>query len=1226
MSTSGEDNLLNDCGCCQTDSLAFRRHDNRPGQREIKYRLDTHGGFVHRMLARLSRDQLPSESDPRDRRPLAGLTIRSNDDPAIALLDAWGMVADVLSFYQERIANEGFMRTATERRSVLELARAIGYELNPGVAASTYLAFTADKSPGSPAFATVAKGTQVLSIPDKDEVPQTFETTMEIIARAEWNALKPYTLITSDSDPLVVGTKQIRLKGINTGLKAGDGILIVGNERTKSPLSDHWGFRILLSVVPAEDGESTRVTWEQGLDHLLPSVSLDADEITVYAFRLRTSLFGKNAPQWSTLSHAAKADYVAGLMGAASKVSVAKKARRIVSAGSNNTLHIWTYSANEENWLKENITVSGVGTITCVAFSPDGKHLLLGHADGALNLLHESEHGWKELPLPESSVAHDSEVARVAFSLQGELALSIDVDNSAKTWQVKIRTRKESFTPRMRVNVGQTSYRVGSGERRLTLWKLSSTWHETTVAAQAHEAIISRTAISSDGKKIVSAAADGTLKIWHQLGNSWRGQLFSSNGNEPAHGAPISCVAFSADDAQVLSLAIDGQSRIWSVADRTLLGTYLDDTLDYLSEWPDFDLRVDETMPLIHLRDQATTILQHSWVVLSKPDYAQVYNIKQAVTDWHEEFTISGEITRLELDTPEHLIRFGRRETVVFAQSEPLALYQEPVPHKLPIEGKEIELDQLTPGLEAERRVVISGKRMRARVIDTEQLSPLLSSTDNISSRVLENNDVLFVVARPVLNKEGYTLKWLAKDEGFMAQVVESSKETIKVRWILQDRKGFNGTLMASPDKILLIPADKDDITSSEVMLIDEIFEQAHHQRNTINSMLRFSTALHNIYDHDTVSINANVVPATQGETMLHEIMGSGDGTRINQRFVLNKTPLTYVSAATASGAESTLEVRINEVLWKPVSSLYAEGPRSQRYLTRHDNDGNAMIIFGDGRKGARLPTGQENITARYRSGIGPEGEVAAESLRLLKSKPLGIRDVTNPLAASGAAAPEVLDDARAHAPLTVLTLDRIVSVNDFEDFVSAFSGIGKAQARVLWNGETNVIHITIATASGDTVRLKSSLYENLLAAMNRVRDTTVQVLVNGYVELHFKVEAQILIDSRYLWQKVQASVKRTLNAAFTFKQRAFGQDVSEVEVLTLILGVEGVIAAELCGDKLKITEAGVKSETYPQLEMIHLRAAKARWDPHQPGATIGAQLLLISPAHKGIILKEVAS
>ena len=60
----------------------------------------------------------------------------------MALFDAWATIGDVLTFYQERIANEGYLRTATERRSVLELARLVGYQPRPGVAASVHLAYT----------------------------------------------------------------------------------------------------------------------------------------------------------------------------------------------------------------------------------------------------------------------------------------------------------------------------------------------------------------------------------------------------------------------------------------------------------------------------------------------------------------------------------------------------------------------------------------------------------------------------------------------------------------------------------------------------------------------------------------------------------------------------------------------------------------------------------------------------------------------------------------------------------------------------------------------------------------------------------------------------------------------------------------------------------------------------------------------------------------------------
>lgn len=209
---------------------------------------------------------------------------------------------------------------------------------------------------------------------------------------------------------------------------------------------------------------------------------------------------------------------------------------------------------------------------------------------------------------------------------------------------------------------------------------------------------------------------------------------------------------------------------------------------------------------------------------------------------------------------------------------------------------------------------------------------------------------------------------------------------------------------------------------------------------------------------------------------------------------------------------------------------------------------------------------------------------------------------------------------------MTVLTLDRIVSVNDFEDFAAAFAGVGKAQATVLWNGEANVIHITIATASGGTVSDEDPLRDNLLKALDQARDTTVQVLVDGYIPIHFTVNAQILIDSRYLWEKVEEDVQDALQAAFTFDQRAFGQGVTEVEVLTIINSVEGVIAAELIEGKLAVVEEKANVETFTELNMLHLRVKRAGWNKDHPNTTDGAQLLLISTSVKGITLTRKTS
>ena len=114
---------------------------NRPGLAALRYRVGRHGTFLETMKRRLTGLEVGGAGGGK-LLPLSELTTREVDDPAIALLDAWATVADVLTFYQERIANEGYLPTATERRSIVELARLVGYRPRTGLVFSGDLAFT----------------------------------------------------------------------------------------------------------------------------------------------------------------------------------------------------------------------------------------------------------------------------------------------------------------------------------------------------------------------------------------------------------------------------------------------------------------------------------------------------------------------------------------------------------------------------------------------------------------------------------------------------------------------------------------------------------------------------------------------------------------------------------------------------------------------------------------------------------------------------------------------------------------------------------------------------------------------------------------------------------------------------------------------------------------------------------------------------------------------------
>jgi hypothetical protein len=283
------DSAMDICGCCAGTGIETpARIDNPPGQSAVAYRVGTHATFRQSLLARLSAAELPA---------LAGLTTREDTDFTIALCDGLATTLDVLAFYQERIANENFLRTATERRSVLELARLIGYQFAPGVAASTFLAFTLQEVPGSPALAAepvdIPIGTRVQSVPGPGEQAQTFETVEVVEARPEWNAIPVQTTFAWHP---VFGDRELWLADVGSALQPGDPILIVGQERLDDRGSERWDIRVLREVEEDRVRQRTRLSWDGPLGHAVPHIEPAGKGATVYVFRQRAALFGHNAP------------------------------------------------------------------------------------------------------------------------------------------------------------------------------------------------------------------------------------------------------------------------------------------------------------------------------------------------------------------------------------------------------------------------------------------------------------------------------------------------------------------------------------------------------------------------------------------------------------------------------------------------------------------------------------------------------------------------------------------------------------------------------------------------------------------------------------------------------------------------------------------------------------------------------------------------------------------
>ncbi|HEX7048860.1 MAG TPA: hypothetical protein VF188_01510 [Longimicrobiales bacterium] len=136
----------------------------------VDYMARDYDSFLRAML-----DLLP------DRVP--GWRDRTEADLGMAILELFAYIGDQLSYYQDRVAAEAFLRTAVQHDSVRRLLRLIDYRIDPGSAAAVLLEFQVTTARPLPAGFRV-------STPGGDGIePVVFETTVERVLFPQLNAI-----------------------------------------------------------------------------------------------------------------------------------------------------------------------------------------------------------------------------------------------------------------------------------------------------------------------------------------------------------------------------------------------------------------------------------------------------------------------------------------------------------------------------------------------------------------------------------------------------------------------------------------------------------------------------------------------------------------------------------------------------------------------------------------------------------------------------------------------------------------------------------------------------------------------------------------------------------------------------------------------------------------------------------------------------------------------------
>jgi hypothetical protein len=354
---------------------------------------------------------------------------------------------------------------------------------------------------------------------------------------------------------------------------------------------------------------------------------------------------------------------------------------------------------------------------------------------------------------------------------------------------------------------------------------------------------------------------------------------------------------------------------------------------------------------------------------------------------------------------------------------------------------------------------------------------------------------------------------------------------------------------------------------------------------STSGSKITLTRPLKYQYNLKTANINANVIPASHGETIKEEVLGSGNASIPFITLRLKKAPVTFIpSPFSPTGSANTLEVIIDGIRWKEVPNFTESKSNDRNYITNIDENDDMEIIFGDNKTGAIPSTGIDNIRGSYRIGLGISGNIDAKTLTSIVGSNPAIKSITNPLPATGGTDHESEAEAKLRGPTTMKTLDRAVSLDDYENLTIVFTGIAKARASLMITGKSNnTILLTVAAVGGKIP--SSTLLKSLRDYLDLRRDPNIPLRIKPYNAVPIDLSIDIQVEDNYLQSKVKKDVEQALSPGktpngsygfFSFERLNFGKNLHLSDIYSVVEGIEGVKSALVRKFKKKNEGEGV--------------------------------------------------
>jgi len=306
-----------------------------------------------------------------------------------------------------------------------------------------------------------------------------------------------------------------------------------------------------------------------------------------------------------------------------------------------------------------------------------------------------------------------------------------------------------------------------------------------------------------------------------------------------------------------------------------------------------------------------------------------------------------------------------------------------------------------------------------------------------------------------------------------------------------------------------------------------------------------------------------------QGPLSFRIPFDKGQGPSITAASLLLTDPHTAVPEVTKLDVHTATQVLAN---WTPVTTLLESHALSTDFAVETENDGRALIRFGDGVYGLDPPQGA-HIFVQYRIGVSTQGNVGADSLaHVINPGFSGIDAVRNPLPAWGGIDPQPIEQVKLQAPAAFRAIQyRAVTEADYAEVAERSPDVSQAVATFRWTGSWYTVFITIDPLGRNDVPPEMA---------ERVRDWVIQFTQAGYdleINAPVFVPLDLVIDVcvapyHFRGDVEQAVLKALSNRQFADGTRgffhpdnfSFGQPFYLSQLYAAVVAVEGVDSASV--------------------------------------------------------------